>query len=153
MVTNRSHATVTNVHAQLPSFLSGVTQSSHDCAFVAPQGTCTLSFTSTQPYIPQNLAIVGSNTSNPIDRIALVFSMNGYLVYNVDTTSRMVYVVDNTNLTGSAWGRSPYWSSTEYSRSPSTIAWAQFFTFGAGKQTDGSKRNLFGVRCVQGFNY
>lgn len=105
-VKNLSNETVTNVHAQLPSSLNGVTQQeSSDCASVIPQGTCTLTFTSSKAYIPQNIAIVGSNTMNPIERIALVFSIDNYLVYNVNTSTGMAYVVDNSD-TGSAaaWG-------------------------------------------------
>lgn len=98
-VKNLSNTTASNVRAQLPASLSAVIQDSSNCASVAPQGMCTLKFTSTQPYAPQNIAVVGTNAVEPISRVALAFSKNGYLVYNTDNTQ--AYVVDHKDVIGS----------------------------------------------------
>lgn len=113
-ITNLSDATATNVQAQLPASLSTVVQDSSNCASVAPQGTCTLNFTSTQPYAPQNLPIVGTNTSAPISRMALAFSINGYLVYNVDASKAYVVDVNDANGSPVIWSSNGTSGSLDY---------------------------------------
>lgn len=101
-VKNLGSVTVTGVHAQLPADWSDVIQDATDCSSsLPPQGTCVLSFTSTGPHVPQALDVVGEGASGAIFRMALAFSMNGYLVYNVDTLH--AYVVDNSNVLINCW--------------------------------------------------
>jgi hypothetical protein len=113
IVKNLSDTTVTNVHAQLPGSLTQVTQDASNCTILPSQNTCTLNFTSTRAYSPQNLAIVDSNGEN-IYRSGLVFSItpndgaNYYAVYSVNNTTASV--VDNTNATG----LTQQWSQTNY---------------------------------------
>jgi hypothetical protein len=64
-----------------------VTQDSSGCAVVAASDTCTLTFTSTTPYVAQgNIAIIGDNVASG-DTTALAFTIDGYLVYAVPTGS------------------------------------------------------------------
>ena len=104
--TNYSQNTATNVQAQgLPR---GVIQiPGADCASVISNETCTITLSATQPFAPQSITITGSNMSGPIEYVALVSSMSGYLVYNVD--AGIAYVVDSTDASsssGAEWG--PY---------------------------------------------
>lgn len=102
--TNLSTSTVMNVQAQLPGAWSEVTQTpDSNCTLVLPQGTCTLKFTSSTPYAPQNIPIVGEGTSGAISMIGLVFSMNGYYVYNVNAGT--AYVVDNADVGVQVWSQ------------------------------------------------
>lgn len=87
-----------NVSAILPSDWTNVTQDAIDCATIAPNGgTCTLTFTSTKPYVAQgNITVTGDNTIPPATT-ALAFSMSGYLVFAVPTASTAL-VVANTDV-------------------------------------------------------
>lgn len=97
--------TAYNVHAVLSGGWSGVTQDSSNCATIAPNnGTCTLTFSSTAPYVAQNnIPITGDNISTP-PTTALAFTVQGYLVWNVSGST--VSVIDTSDLLSSplAWG-------------------------------------------------
>jgi hypothetical protein len=86
-VTNTGANPAYNVSAVLPGGWSGVTQDSSGCAVVAASDTCTLTFTSTTPYVAQgNIAIIGDNVASGATT-ALAFTIDGYLVYAVPTGS------------------------------------------------------------------
>lgn len=92
-----------NVHAVLPSGWSGVTQNATDCISVAAGRTCTLTFTSTTPYVAQaNIEVTGDDVVSP-PTTALAFSIGGYDVFSVDSASRAT-VIDTGNLGDSSWG-------------------------------------------------
>jgi hypothetical protein len=99
-VTNTGVSTAYNVSATLPGGWSRVSQDSSDCATIAPNGgTCTLSFTSTTPYVAQgNITISGDNITSP-PTTALAFAVDDYLVYAVPTASTAM-VVANTDAGG-----------------------------------------------------
>jgi hypothetical protein len=89
----------------LPGGWSGVTQDASDCATIAPSGTCTLSFTSTTPYVAQgNITISGDNVTSP-PTTALAFSLDDYLVYAVSgvSPSGEASVVANTDAAATQW--------------------------------------------------
>jgi hypothetical protein len=77
-----------NVSATLPGGWAGVTQDATDCATISPNGgTCTLTFTSTTPYVGQgSLTVTGDNITSP-PTTALAFAIDGYLVWSVSGTS------------------------------------------------------------------
>ena len=103
-VTNTGSSTAANVAATLPSGWTAVTQDASNCVAIAANGgTCTLSFTSTAPYVAQgNISITGDNiTSPPVT--ALAFTVGGYLVFSVDSLSS-ASVIDTTDLTFDHWG-------------------------------------------------
>lgn len=91
----------TGVHAELPENWVGVISTvGSNCHLVAPQGNCTLKFSSTIPYAPGSFNVVGTvgtNETQIISRLALVFSLNNYFVYYVDSAQNQAYVVDNNN--------------------------------------------------------
>jgi trimeric autotransporter adhesin len=99
--------TAYNVSAILPGGWSGVTQDSSGCASLAPNGgTCTLTFTSTTPYVAQgNIVITGDNISSP-PAIALAFSMDGYLVYSVPSPSTALVLASGDVSESEAWSPS-----------------------------------------------
>jgi len=119
-VTNYSHNTATNVQAQ--SLPAGVTQTpGADCVSVAPNGTCTIALSTTEPFAPQRVAITSSNISGPIEYVALVSSMNNYLVYHVNSTQQIAYVVDSADAPNSPARWSPSFNNlgiSETSTSP-----------------------------------
>ena len=88
--------TAFNVSATLPGGWIGVTQDASNCTAIAPNGgTCTLSFTSTTPYVAQgNIALTGDNVSTP-PTTALAFSLDGYLVYAVPTASTALVIASS----------------------------------------------------------
>lgn len=92
-VTNTGVSTALNVAATLPGGWSGVSQDSSNCVTIAPNGgTCTLSFTSTKPYVALgSITISGDNITSP-PTTALAFSMDDYLVYAVPTASTAMVV-------------------------------------------------------------
>jgi trimeric autotransporter adhesin len=251
-ITNTGTSTAYNVSAVLPGGWSGVTQDSSSCAALAPNGaTCTLTFTSTTPYVAQgNISITGDNIISP-PTIALAFTIDGYLVFSVQTASTALVLASNDASSSETWSTNYvnlpgitetstapcngatdgacdtaqiaayygtpytnyaaglcdeitsdnsgavtlgtwylpaicelggsggascasglanvdnnlvqlgfgglsgiYWSSTEYSASPSFQAWAQYFAAGGGT-TQGSqvKANVFATRCARSFTY
>ena len=89
--------TAYNVSASLPSGWTGVTQNATDCTAILPNGgTCTLTFTSTAPYVAQeSITVTGDNITSP-PTTALAFSMSDYLVFSVPTASTAI-VVENTD--------------------------------------------------------
>ncbi|WP_116812067.1 DUF4369 domain-containing protein [Steroidobacter cummioxidans] len=102
-VTNTSTTTTAqNVSASLPSGWTAVTQDASNCTSVAPLGSCTLTFTSTQPYVAQGgIEIVGNNVSSGAST-ALAFSVDGYLVFVVGVAEATV--LDSANLADAPWG-------------------------------------------------
>jgi hypothetical protein len=81
--TNTAH----NVAASLPGGWTAVTQDASACTAIAPLATCTLSFSSTVPYVAQGgITVSGDNIASP-PTTALAFSLDGYLVYAVPTGS------------------------------------------------------------------
>jgi len=102
-VTNTGTFTANNVSATLPSSWVNVTQTSTGCATIAPGGTCQLSFVSTKPYVAQgNITVTGDNITSP-PTTALAFSMNGYLVWSINSATS-ASVIDSSNLTSIRWG-------------------------------------------------
>lgn len=102
-VTNsiNSTAPALNVHAVLPSGWVNVTQT--PCASIAPGASCQLQFSSTTPYIAQGgIVITGDNVSS-IATTALAFSINGYLVFSVDSPTT-ASVVDTSAFPNVQWG-------------------------------------------------
>ncbi|HSB96820.1 MAG TPA: hypothetical protein VLC91_10235 [Spongiibacteraceae bacterium] len=86
-VTNTGTNTAYNVSAALPGGWTDITQDASDCAAITPSSTCTLSFTSTTPYVAQGgIQVTGDNIDMPPET-ALAFSIDGYLVYAVSGTS------------------------------------------------------------------
>lgn len=79
-----------NVRAVLPGTWGDVTTTPTGCATVAPGGTCTLSFTSTTPYIAQNNIQITADYVQTPPTTALAFSINGYLVFSTDSNSAEV---------------------------------------------------------------
>ncbi|WP_058533878.1 DUF1566 domain-containing protein [Legionella saoudiensis] len=90
-VTNTGIYTAYNVHAVLPGGWTGVSQDASECASIAPNnGTCTLHFSSTTPYVAQgNITITGDNISSP-PQTALAFTINDYLVWSMSGNTALV---------------------------------------------------------------
>lgn len=85
-VTNTGDSTAVNVHAILPTDWERVEQNAAGCRTIAPQGTCTLLFSSSNgyAYVAQgNILVTGDNITSP-PTIALAFSYTGYLVFAAD---------------------------------------------------------------------
>jgi hypothetical protein len=102
-ITNTGTNTAYDVSAMLPGGWSGVTQDSSGCASVAPADACTLTFTSTSPYVAQrNLSITGDNLTSP-PTITLVFSMDGYLVWSVPTASSALVLASSDASSSQSW--------------------------------------------------
>lgn len=105
-VTNSGANTAYNVHASLPGAWSGVTQNASNCTTIAPNGVCTLTFTSTTPYVAQGgIAVTGDNITSP-PTTALAFTVNNYLVWAVSGST--VQVIPTSDATGSP----QVWSNT-----------------------------------------
>lgn len=91
-----------NVHALLPSTdFADVIQDASQCSKILPGASCTLSFTSTKPYLASNnILILGDNVDNSVTA-TLAFSFrdetndSDYLVFKVDPSSSKVWIVDN----------------------------------------------------------
>jgi hypothetical protein len=105
---NGTTFTATNVKAVLPTGWTGVTQDSTNCASINPGQTCTLTFSSTEPYVAQgNIKITGDNISfPPTTAFAFTMTANNYLVWQVSANT--VQVVDTADLPTSPiqWGNS-----------------------------------------------
>jgi hypothetical protein len=109
IVTNVGANTAYNVVAILPSGWTGVTQNATNCATIAPSGTCSLIFSSTQPYVAQSgIAIQGTNTNTVSIKMATTMTPAGsteaYLVWAVSGSTAQV--VDNMDAAvGVVWGQ------------------------------------------------
>ena len=100
VVTNTGSATAFNILATLPGGWTGVTQDSSGCTSVSSGSSCTLTFSSTKPYVARgSITVTGDNISSP-PTTALAFSMSDYLVFAVPTVSTAI-VVENNNASGS----------------------------------------------------
>ncbi len=126
LVSNLGANPALNVHATLPAGWAGVTQNASQCVSVPAGGNCTLTFTSTLPYVAQgNIAITADNVPSP-PSTALAFTVGGYLVFAVPTASTAT-VIDAADL------NSPQsWAPAGQSLSPG----AQSLTNGAANSTD-----------------
>lgn len=94
--------TATNIRADLPPGWTAVTQDASSCASLAPGSSCTLSFQTFVPYVAQGgIAVTGDNVSSP-PSMTLGFSIDGYLVFAVDSSST-ASVVDTTDISFSEW--------------------------------------------------
>jgi len=104
-VTNTGPNTAYNVRAVLPGAWTGVTQDATGCTTIANQGSCTLSFTSTTPYLAQGgITVTGDNITTP-PTTAIAFSIQGYLVFALSSTSSpLPQVIDSSNLLSIRWG-------------------------------------------------
>jgi hypothetical protein len=101
-VTNTGSFLATNVTATLPGGWSAVTQDASTCASLAPSASCTLSFSSTAPYVASAVGIQGDNTS-PVSA-TIGFALNGFLVFDVPSAGTAT-VVDSADLSGTfTWG-------------------------------------------------
>lgn len=101
-VSNDGSFPATNVMATLPGGWSGVTQDASDCTTIAPGGSCTLSFTSTDAYVANGaVAIAGDNTN--VVNTPMAFSVNGFLVFDV-TGPGAGWVIDTTDMPATVWG-------------------------------------------------
>lgn len=112
MVTNTGTIyTAYNVAAMLPGGWTGVTQDATGCTAISPNGgTCTLTFTSTAPYVAQgSITVTGDNITSP-PTTALAFTVNSYLVWAVSGST--VQVIDTNNLPSFQWGNGVITSAT-----------------------------------------
>ena len=110
IVNNNGPNTAYNVRAVPPGAWTGVTQDATGCTTIASQGSCTLSFTSTTPYLAQGgITVTGDNITTPAPTTALAFSYNGFLIYSVSGTGPYdIKIVDNNDaanmpVAGSIW--------------------------------------------------
>lgn len=95
-VTNTGFGTAYNVSATLPGGWAAVVQDASDCVAIPAGSSCTLSFTTTTPYVAQgNIALTGDNISSP-PSTALAFTIDGSLVFSVDSVS-MASVIDSSD--------------------------------------------------------
>lgn len=109
------------VEAILPEAWSGVIQNSQDCLVLpANGGKCNLILSSEQPYAPQQILIKGENTDDIKQPVA--FSLNDYLVFNVDHEKRQAKVIYNQR--------------TKKSKLLYTF-WNEGFPIGASSRVDG----------------
>ncbi|CAM4423450.1 MAG: hypothetical protein LEGION0403_FIIPPAGN_02185 [Legionella sp.] len=95
--------TAYNVSVTLPSGWTGVTQDASNCTSIAPNnGTCTITFTTTKPYVAQgNIPVIGDNISNA-PKLALAFTVQGFLVWEI-TDMTTVQVIDTATFS-QKWG-------------------------------------------------
>lgn len=231
-VTNTGINTAYNVSAALPGGWTGVTQDATNCPSIAPGDTCTLTFTSTTPYVAQgNISVTGDNISSP-PTTALAFTVDGYLVFDISGADAVV--IDSSDVATERWGANlvtnanslldgagntatitntvsigtsaavdcynstsggaavgtwylpaicemgesldcapgsanidtnlmqldfggftgHYWSSTEYSSNPASVARVQLFGSGGGSaQLALSKNSILNARCVRSIAY
>lgn len=77
-VNNTGNQPALNVRVALPSGWTGVTQDASGCTNVAVGGNCTISLTSTLPYIAQGgISVTGDNVNSP-GTAALATSIGGF---------------------------------------------------------------------------
>jgi len=104
-VTNTGTFAALNVYATLPGGWTGVTQDASNCTTVLPAATCTLTFTSTTPYVAQaGITVTGDNISSP-PTMALAFTFQGYLVFAI--SGNTATVVDSSDIGTVQWGIDP----------------------------------------------
>ena len=103
-VTNTSSTSFAyNIHAALPSGWTAVTQDASSCTSVPAMGSCTLLFTSTEPYVAQgNIAITGDSVASGTTT-ALAFSIQGYLVFGVGPVAGQASVIDSADRPTVRW--------------------------------------------------
>lgn len=117
-ITNATSPAITahNVHAVLPSTWTGVVQNSSNCATLPPGGSCTITFSSTTPYLAQkDIRIAGDNLglSNFIN---VAFTLSGYLVFSISTNPEIISagVIDTTDLPSlTQWGNNVITSAVD----------------------------------------
>lgn len=101
-ITNTGYVPATNVRAILPAGWTEVTQDASACAVILPGASCQLIFTSPVPYIAQKVEIASDNaTLYYIPQLqyapAIAFSIDGYLVWSVDSTTVAKVLQDTDN--------------------------------------------------------
>lgn len=139
-VTNTGTNTAYNVHVTLPSGWTGVTQNASNCASIAPNnGTCSITFTSTTPYVAQgSIVITGDNISNA-PTTALAFRYQGGLVFSITGTSpsstvKVVTENDVSTSSGMQWYNGQY----TLTGAQSTTDGAYFFPGTINDDTNGN---------------
>lgn len=142
-VTNTGPNIAVNVAAVLPSAWSGVTQDASQCATLAVGASCTLAFSSITAYVAQgNLPVVADNVNSP-PTTALAFTVGGFLVFAVPSTSTAI-VVDRTDIGSSfQWGPNttlgpPAQSLTDGAANTNVVASLLSATMSAAKQCNDS---------------
>jgi len=119
-VTNTGTNTGYNVSATLPGGWTAVAQDASDCTALAPSSACTLSFTSTAPYVAQgSIQVAGDNIDTPPET-ALAFSIDGYLVFAVSGSTAQVIASGNAASSSQVWSTSSFdiAGTTELSTAP-----------------------------------
>lgn len=102
-VNNTGNQPALNVRVALPSNWTGVTQDASGCTNVAVGGHCTISLTSTSPYIAQGgISVTGDNVNSP-GTAALATSIGGFQVFSIDSPSTAT-VIDSTDSASVVWG-------------------------------------------------
>lgn len=114
-VTNNGVSTATGIVANLPSGWTGVTVDASGCATLAPQGTCSLIFSSTAAYVGSNAVTIQGSNTNSINA-TIGFSVSGYTVYAISGPNRVQVV----------------------SEEKTARIWSTFLAAGAPSSTDGS---------------
>lgn len=105
-VTNTGSSFVaSNVRAVLPAGWGDVIEDSSACTAIAPGGSCNLNFSSPSPYVAQGgIQILGDNTTTPAPTTALAFSIDGNLVYAIDSSTQ-ARVLNNAIQPATIWGQ------------------------------------------------
>ncbi|CDZ79306.1 hypothetical protein BN59_03624 [Legionella massiliensis] len=117
-ITNIGTADALDVFIHFPSAWTGVQETvPFDCNRIPPGGTCTVTFSSTIPYVARSstdasvatdsdLIVTGDNiVQNP--KIALAFTIQDYLVWQVainDLGVMQAQVIDKDDFTNIPWG-------------------------------------------------
>lgn len=125
LVSNVGPNTATNVHIVLPSGWNEVTQDASACTSLAPQASCAIILTATAPYAPQSfITVTGDNVSTPGTIRGLAFSINNYLVFNVESPTNATVIDTALSSTGIQWGQTGLLvgaSSTENGQANTTL--------------------------------
>jgi trimeric autotransporter adhesin len=96
--------TAYNVYAALPPGWIAVTQDTSNCSSIAPNGgPCTLTFTSTAPYVAQGGIVINGDNITSQPTTALAFTIDDYLVFSVDSLTS-ASVIDTADLATAQWG-------------------------------------------------
>lgn len=115
-VTNSGPNPALNVQVLLPPGWTAVTQDASACTSIPAGGSCNIIFSSTLPYVAQNKIIVtGSNILTP-PTIAIAFTVQGFLVWQVTETAGAIVsqVVDTADLpTTVQWGNNVITGATD----------------------------------------
>ncbi|CDZ79305.1 hypothetical protein BN59_03623 [Legionella massiliensis] len=107
-ITNIGTADALDVFVDFPSEWSGVEETvPFDCNRIPPNGSCTVSFSSTIPYVARSgILVSGHNIVQP-PTIALAFTIQDYLVWQVainDLGVMQAQVIDNDDFILTPWG-------------------------------------------------